>query len=224
MVASVFTIKSATMSRTENKRLSLERSALKGSQTNAQRPLQTVPAVMFSDEIDVREFLMPPSSEIRMGWYSQGEYFGIKKRAMNIVRRMATTKLQDDDKVCTRGLEIIEDDAVKRRKQHIDSTVQRILEEQDIGDAGSEEIAQIYRDISTATVEKSIAVALNDAHDAEKYQKINSKNKSSLNKAIRNILSSSWWSRTKVFYPRRKASERSRGNDFKRVLSRSADS
>lgn len=150
---------------------------------------------MFKDDIDVREVVKPSVSEFRNRWYTQGEYFVIKKQAMNTVRRMATTTLQDDDRICTRGLEIVDDEAVKRRKLHINSTVQRVLQEQEDQRTGKdvdpEEIAEIYREITIPAVQKSIQTAHDDAQDVERNNNHNhsiSNNRTSFGKAVRCVL------------------------------------
>ena len=89
---------------------------------------------------------------------------------MNLVRRMATTRIQDDDRVCTRGLEIIDDECCRSRKQVIDSTVQRILDEQDRS-SDPEELAKIYKQITAPQVTKAKLTASNDEKEAKSYHK-----------------------------------------------------
>ena len=137
--------------------------------TNAQRPLDTVPVVMFNEDVDIREVKKPSNAEFKNRWYSQGEYFYIKKEAMNTVRRMSTTKIREDERTCTRGLDMVEDTAVKRRKETIDSTVKLVLQEQEENN-NPDEIAEIYKEMTSPCVEKSILAAQDDARAAACYQ------------------------------------------------------
>jgi hypothetical protein len=128
----------------------------------SQRHLKSVPVVMFADSVYVHQIDSYEESEKR--WYTNGEYFFIKKDAMNTVRRMSTSSIQESDSVSTRGLEIVESEALRKRKQAVSSAVHAVLNEKG---APPEAIAEAYRNATLECVEKSIEMAASDAKDAE---------------------------------------------------------
>ena len=64
---------------------------------------------------------------------------------------------------------MVEDAAVKRRKDTIDSAVKLVLQEQEENN-NPEEIAEIYKELTSPSVEKSILAAQDDARAAACYQ------------------------------------------------------
>jgi membrane-associated HD superfamily phosphohydrolase len=139
-----------------------------------QRPLNRIPTpiVMFNEDIEVREVATPSTDECQDRWYSTGEYFFIKKEAMRTVRRMASTRLEESDTTCTRGLEIVISEVVKQRKQTIESVVQAVLKEQmKLGSTRSdpEELARVYKQLNYPCIQRSIETAISDAKDVETY-------------------------------------------------------
>lgn len=143
------------------------------SRGNGQRPLCGIPVVMFQEEPEVREIQEPFISEQQERWYTSAEYFFIKKDAMNLVRRMSSTRIEDSNTVSTRGLEIVDDERVRARRKAIETAVKAVLKQQDeLGkNADPEQIAAVYRQVSLDHVRKSIDTADDDAKEAEKYLK-----------------------------------------------------
>mmetsp|Transcript_108283 Transcript_108283/g.162015 ORF Transcript_108283/g.162015 Transcript_108283/m.162015 type:complete len:203 (-) Transcript_108283:109-717(-) len=128
----------------------------------SQRRLTSIPVVMFADSVNVHQIESYEESEKR--WYTNGEYFFIKKDALNTVRRMNNSNIKESNSVSTRGLEIVECEALRRRKQAISSAVSTVLNEKG---APPEAIAVAYRNATMESVEKSIEMAASDAKDAE---------------------------------------------------------
>ena len=143
--------------------LSTSRCALKKGEP--QRPLSTIPVVMFSDAINIHRIEYPTCEEAENRWYTNGEYFFFKKDALNTVRRMSSSNIKESDTVSTRGLEIVESKALKKRKEVISSAVQAVLNEKG---APPETIAQVYRNATMESVMKSIDAGASDAKDAER--------------------------------------------------------
>jgi hypothetical protein len=78
---------------------------------------------MFDEEIKVLDV---PASSISAEkdedlWYSNSEYFLIRRQATNMAKRMEDC---DDEKDCSRGLEIVENNAVKERNKRIQDKTQ----------------------------------------------------------------------------------------------------
>jgi hypothetical protein len=132
-----------------------------------------VRVVMFQEEPEVREFPEPFSCELQERWYTSIEYFFIKKDAMNLVRRMSSTRIQDSNTVSTRGLEIVDEERVRVRRKAIDTAVHTVLKEQEERgkDADPEHLAAVYRRVSQDHVRKSIETANDDAKEAQTYLK-----------------------------------------------------
>jgi hypothetical protein len=137
------------------------------SKSGAQYPLQHVPSVMFDEEIKVLD--VPASSTSAEKdedlWYSNREYFFMRRRATNMAKRMEDC---DDEKDCSRGLEIVENNAVTERNKRIQELVQEVLQKQG-QDADPEELAEISRNVSKDSRRKSLENAVYDAKHAEQY-------------------------------------------------------
>mmetsp|Transcript_21363 Transcript_21363/g.34373 ORF Transcript_21363/g.34373 Transcript_21363/m.34373 type:complete len:210 (-) Transcript_21363:63-692(-) len=146
--------------------------------------------VVFKSEADVKNVEIPGEDEMKERWYTQGEYFFIKKEAMNTVRRLGSTKgLQDDENITSRGLEIIDNTAVKERETRIKKAVgtvlrkQRSLTEESLDDSSTSgspgrpltdfeamaEIAKEYREVSSSAELTAIKKAHLDQKEAEEY-------------------------------------------------------
>lgn len=123
--------------------------------------------VLFSDvDPDVKEVEIE-DAELQARWYSNGEYFFMKKEAMNTVRRMATTRIEESDTLTTRGLEIVDDAKVKRRKETINEAVRRVLDEQSKKGSNPDCLATIYNKVAHESVIVSIKTGAKDAKEAE---------------------------------------------------------
>lgn len=109
--------------------------------------------------------------EVKQRWYTNGEYFFIKKEAMNSVRRLATTRVEESDSFSSRGLEIVDDAQVKRRKETIDGTVQTILEAQSKRGSNPEMLSPLYKQITQSCIKESLQNATRDANDAKEYHR-----------------------------------------------------
>jgi hypothetical protein len=131
-----------------------------------QRRLTSIPVVMFAESVNVHQVESYGDAEKR--WYTNGEYFFIKKDALNTVRRMNNSNIQETNSICTRGLEIVESEAQRRRKRAISCAVNAVLNEKG---APPEAIAEAYRNATIECVEKSIEMAAHDAKDAESILK-----------------------------------------------------
>jgi hypothetical protein len=133
----------------------------------AQSPLQHVPTVMFDEEIKVLD--VPASSTSAEKdedlWYSNSEYFFMRRQATNMAKRMEDC---DDEIDCSRGLEIVENNAVKERNKRIQGLVQEVLQKQG-QDADPEELAKISRKVSKDSRRKSLENAVDDAKHAKLY-------------------------------------------------------
>lgn len=124
--------------------------------------------VAFNEDPHVHEVYID-NEELQARWYSNGEYFFIKKEALGVVRRMAKTNIKDTNTVSTRGLEIVDDSQRKRRKQNIDNVVRCILDEQERNGSDPKILSPLYQTLSHVCIMKSIEHAANDAKDAEQY-------------------------------------------------------
>lgn len=141
-------------------------SALASTSAN---PTKNVRAVAFKeDPPEIREVRID-EDEVQDRWYSNGEYFFIKKEALSVVRRMSSATVQDTNSISTRGLEIIDDRRVKVRKKAIDGVVKCILEAQRISGSDPEYLAPLYQEMAQPSVRKSLENANCDAKDAEQY-------------------------------------------------------
>ena len=150
--------------------------------------------VMFKSEAEIQSFDPPCDEEMKERWYTDGEYFFIKKDAMNTVRRLASTKgLKDDDRTSIRGLEIVDKTSVKEREARIKEAVKIVLERQrtltedtTVGGADSAsdgsvkraadeevllEIAKTYHEVACCAEEIAVQNACLDRKEAEEYLK-----------------------------------------------------
>ena len=132
-------------------------------------PPQKVRAVAFKDDPpEVREVRIE-EYEVQERWYSNEEYFFIKKEALRVLRRVSRSNIEDTNAITTRGLEIVDDKQVKQRKQAIDSVVKCILEAQQISGSNPEHLSPLYQEMTQECVRKSLDNANSDAKDAEVY-------------------------------------------------------
>ena len=145
--------------------------------------------VMFQIQEEIVKVETPCDEEIKQRWYSQGEYFFIKKDAMNTVRRLGSCKsLKDDESISSRGLEIVDNELVKEREARIKKAVSTVLKKQrsltedssiDDGSASTGrhfrasaatiEIAKEYHEISTSAEFSAIKKASIDQKESEEY-------------------------------------------------------
>ena len=167
------------------------------SSSSSSHPSPPSPVVMFADRVSI--YQIESYEEVEKRWYTSGEYFFIKKDALNTVRRMSNTTIRESDSSTTRGLEIVESEAIRKRKSLIASAVKVVLDiekqhHQQKGDrygggnsslssspsaSGSkkvvvdpaETIAEACRMITHDSVEKSIRIAARDAHEAARILK-----------------------------------------------------
>ncbi|KAL3905498.1 MAG: hypothetical protein SGARI_004429 [Bacillariaceae sp.] len=145
---------------------------------------------MFKSEAEIQCFDPPCDEELKERWYSNGEYFFIKKEAMNTVRRRVA---KDDDRTSVRGLEIVDKTCVKEREARIKEAVKIVLERQrtltedsTIGEADSAsdrsgkraadetvllEIAKTYHEVACCAEEIAVRNASLDRKEVEEYLK-----------------------------------------------------
>lgn len=126
-------------------------------------------AVSFKEEPPEVHEVPVDKTEIQERWYSKGEYFFIKKEALNLVRRMSSSNVKDTDSISTRGLEVVDDRRVRKRKEAIDKVVKCILETQQMNGSDPECLAPVYKNMAQPCVRQSIDNASCDAKDAELY-------------------------------------------------------
>lgn len=123
--------------------------------------------VVFSDvDPDVKEVKID-EDELKDRWYSNGEYFFIRKEAKSTVRRMATTRIEESDTLSTRGLEIVDDAKEKQRKKVVKEAIRCVLDEQSKKGSSPNFLATVYHNIAHESTIISIENGANDAREAE---------------------------------------------------------
>lgn len=148
------------------------KSKVRGSilRSNSMQKERKIASVNFSENPpEVLQELTIDAAEIKQRWYTNGEYFWIKKEALNSVRRMSTTRVHESDNFTARGLEIIDDTQVRRRKETIDTTVQRVLEAQEKRGSSPEMLSPLYKQITQPCVKESLKSAKQNAKEAKAY-------------------------------------------------------
>ena len=153
--------------------------------SNASRPLSHIQRVQFNSSEDIATHETPDEAELNERWYTNGEYFFFRRDAMNTVRKRERVKgLKDDDGICLRGLEMVDDAVLKVREALVKKAIQTVLEEQrthtDSNTSNGDQqlssethhndiIAKKYHEISYETIMKAIKIAEENQNEAQEY-------------------------------------------------------
>jgi hypothetical protein len=109
-------------------------------------------------------------------WYSPSEY-SIMEKASAFIAKLMNSKMvisQDDEELCTRGLETLSRRGARQRQQDVFDSIDRVLWEQDDqrarrGDShscGEEEIAKVYQEVTQRCASAAVELAKQDAEIA----------------------------------------------------------
>ena len=114
--------------------------------------------------------------EIEANWYTENEFELIRKAYLFIVKLMEKTRpFQDDDEeLCSRGLESRTRDGARRRKRDVETAIDAVLSEQERQWEGSfynaKQLATVYRQ---ATAQACMAAYVRAQKDERIAQELN---------------------------------------------------
>ena len=155
--------------------------------SNTSRPLSHIKRVSFHSSEDITNIETPDEAEVNERWYTSTEYYMFRREAVNTVRKRERVKgLKDDAYICLRGLEMVDDIALKVREEVYKKASQMVMEGQRThtnnnnnnsnGDQVllseshlSDTIAKMYQEISYETKMKALKLAEENHNEAQEY-------------------------------------------------------